>query len=80
MLIFDRFRDLAGANAFKANCSSMFGKSAEIFLDDNAAFVNDPFPYELDPPIVHVERDDDIDVEQQIIRSVALFQGEFAGT
>ena len=80
MLIFDRFRDRRLAEEFAAHVKGEFQKSATVCDSQDESDQHDPFPFALDPPIVLVERDDDLGIENEIECSVDPFGGQFAGT
>jgi hypothetical protein len=79
-MIFDRSPSRERAEAFRAAVKAAVGLDGQIFDTEAAAHEHDPFPWRLDPPIVHVDRCDDLDVEDRVERRVALFGGTFAGT
>ncbi len=80
-MIFDRFPTRARAEAFRAAVKAEFDLDGQVFDTDAAAQSHDPFPFRLEPPIVHVDRHDDAAaVEERVIRLVAIFGGTFAGT
>jgi hypothetical protein len=79
MLIFDSFPSKEQAQAFADACQSRYGRKAQVFDSVNASDEVDPFPFELRPPIVHVERDT-LEVEEGIQSLVNQFGGDFAGT
>lgn len=80
MLIFDRFPTLAAAEAF----AEYVGRVApeletqvyESVRESDTAVV---FPFELEPPIVHVDRAG-AELERQLEDLVESFGGRFAGT
>jgi hypothetical protein len=84
MLIFDRFPSREQAESFAAATKSRFNRDATIHESQDESDAIDPFPGELEPPIVLVERneatDDDQIEELQIQDSVEEFGGVFAGT
>jgi len=79
-LIFDRFPVLERAHAFAHHVETTFSHKAQVFDNQDAANENDPFPFVLDGPIVHVERFEDYSDEAAIIATVKDFDGSFAGT
>lgn len=78
MLIFDRFPSYSTAAMFAAAVQKRHGLSAKVYDSQEASNKADPFPCELQPPIVLVERSDDD--EEGVINLAATFGGEFAGT
>jgi hypothetical protein len=76
MLIFDSFPTLADAQSF-ANFVERKGLYASVHTRRADSDLYDPFPYELYPPIVLVERHED---EKYIEKAVRSFGGKFAGT
>ena len=93
-LIFDSFPNTKSASAFRDTVIRQYGRQATMYLSRRAmdeAYANDRdevgeqvvdiFPFELSPPIVLVERKrDDKGEEDDIIASVEVFNGHFAGT
>jgi len=79
-LIFDRFPVLERAHAFAHHVEIVFDRKAQVFDSEAAANENDPFPFVLNGPIVHVERFEDYSDEAAIIATVKDFDGSFAGT
>lgn len=80
MLIFDRFPSEQQAREFVAHVETTFARKAWLFATEAEAEASDPFPFQLDGPIVHVERFEDYSAEDSIIQSVRSFDGSFAGT
>jgi hypothetical protein len=88
MMIFDRFPNRIKAEAFakavkEMNCHACGGKSTrEAIICDSQKESNsiDIFPFKLDPPIVLVERYEDLSGEKEVRKLVSQFDGEFAGT
>lgn len=81
MMIFDQFASREQADAFAARVVTQFGRDAVVFPDVESANQHDPFPFELHPPIVHVDRDYETYAHESEIRElVAGFGGVFAGT
>lgn len=79
-LIFDRFPSMERAQAFAAHVEATFSHETQVFDSQERANENDPFPFKLDGPIVHVERFEDYSHEDEIIQAVRSFDGTFAGT
>jgi hypothetical protein len=82
-LIFDRFPSRAAATMFVAHVQNKFGLAGQIFDDQESAMAHDPFPWVLDPPIVHIDRpdlDDATEIEDTVAARVEFFGGTFAGT
>jgi hypothetical protein len=81
MLIFDSFENKETAEKFAAHVELVFQRKAYVFMTKAASDESDIFPFELYPPIVHVER---IEVgerlEKTIEESVLAFGGIFVGT
>lgn len=93
MLIFDGFPSVARAEAFVAEVGREFEREGRVFTSVHEAQAADPFPFELTPPVVHVERvfgDEDVGRDWSAIELVAIedrirvmgesFGGAFAGT
>lgn len=82
MLIFDRFPDHKHADAFAIAVRDTFRRSTQVFDSQKKSNAVDPFPFELQPPIVLVERDspDGEQLERQIEKYVLEFNSVFAGT
>ena len=79
-LIFDGFPNKATAEAFAHHVEVTFGRPAQVFDTQEDSNRVDPFLFELQPPIVLVERDDDLAREQAIECLVENFDGEYVGT
>ena len=79
-MIFDRFEDRQTAEGFAEHAKSRFGRKATVHGSQAESDRIDPFPFELQPPIVLVERAGDFSLEDEIEESVNGFGGEFAGT
>jgi hypothetical protein len=84
-LIFDGFPSKEKAEAFVSNIREKFGLNGLVFDDVETAMEHDVFPYELNVPIVHIDRpdmyrDDALKIERRIQQSVKQFGGVFAGT
>ncbi len=80
MLIFDSFATVELAKQFARHVETDFGSKALVFDSQEESNKVDPFPFELLPPIVLVERDDQYSGEKPIETSVVQFGGTFAGT
>lgn len=82
MLIFHRFKDLKQADDFAICVRDTFGRASRIFNSQEESDKFDPFPFELSPPIVLIERDGDdgLELEPKIEKLVEEFNGSFAGT
>lgn len=80
MLIFDSFPSVKQAERFAASIKHDWKRNATVFMSQEESNRVDPFPYVLDPPIVLVERLDDLSGENPIIRQVKLYDGIWAGT
>jgi len=79
-LIFHRFPHVTAAAAFAVSAAGMeHGPGWSIHSSQESSNLCDPFPFELVPPIVLVDRDED-EGDAQAERLVPLFGGEFAGT
>jgi hypothetical protein len=87
-LIFDRFPSRKKAENFAAFIEGKYGLKGQIFEDETAAMVHEPFPYKLDPSIVHIDRpgddhlevEDILKIEEAVEAEVRAFGGTFAGT
>lgn len=86
MLIFDNFPSEAHARDFAAAVEKDFKLKTWFFTDQQKSNEVEPFPFELVPPIVLVERpvdataDIDFESENKVEQSVSAFGGTFAGT
>lgn len=80
MLIFDSFDSMADAERFAAAIESEFKRETHVYGDIDAANDADPFPFQLNGPVVHVERTLDYELEDVIRPRVRDFGGRFAGT
>lgn len=80
MLIFDSFASMECAKQFAQHVETDFGRKALVFDSQDESDKWDPFPFELFPPIVLVERDDQYSGEKPIEASVVQFSGVCAGT
>lgn len=80
MLIFDRFPDRGSAELFARCVTARTRKQSWVW--DRHEDINDVFPWELDPPIVTVERElrNEHGIEDWVIKAVKWFGGTFAGT
>lgn len=79
MLIFDRFKDKEQAKNFAAAVSSKFKLKCHVCDSHEEANKIDVFPFELDPPIVLVERASE-KTESGVTNLAKEFGGTFAGT
>ena len=79
-LIFDGFASLEDAQRFADTTRALHGLEAQVFSSAARAHAIDPFPYGLNPPVVHIERVDAGALEHEIEESVRDFGGRFAGT
>jgi len=79
-MIFHRFPDHSRAVLFAAAAGELVADDVAVFTSVYAAQQADPIPVELVPPIVHVARQDDPELEQTVEQLVAVFGGSFAGT
>lgn len=78
-MIFDRFPSMIHAEGFAEHVAERFGLETEVFTDRDASDASDPFPFALDPPIVHVERAGE--ATERLLESIAkACGGVFAGT
>jgi len=73
-LIFDGFRTEGDAQAFIYGVGGAWHLDAKLFRSVAEAMAHDPFPWELEPPIVHVER-----AEPEVERKVAELASQFGG-
>lgn len=83
--IFDRFPAEQNARDFIGRVEIDHpGIGGLLFTDEAEAFEHDPFPFELVPPIVHIDRPDDPDADQdlcnELCQLVDEFNGAYAGT
>jgi hypothetical protein len=82
-LIFDRFPNLKQARAFATEVKKRYRLNGQVFISAYAAQEHDPFPWVLDPPIVHIERPETesaLETESAVEHLVTKFGGTFAGT
>jgi len=80
VLIFDRFPTPVHAAAFIATIEQLLPELGSHLYDDvGDALAADPFPFVLTPPIVHVDRFDDLGIEEEVERLVERFGAMFAG-
>jgi hypothetical protein len=81
MLIFDRFSTREMAEEFAKAVTEQYNRSATVYNSQEESDEVDPFPFQLSPPIVLVERLEIGDeLEDEIEDLVQGFGGEFAGT
>ena len=84
MIIFHQFPSTETAEAFVIAVREQFALEGSVHATQDEANIIDPFPFQLIPPIVLIERADDIDdendLEREVEAAVAAFGGEFAGT
>jgi hypothetical protein len=85
MLIFDNFPNHAVADDFAMHVRDSFGRATRVCNSRNEFDKHELFPFELQPPMVLVERDKiDCDpsseLESKIEALVEEFEGRFAGT
>lgn len=84
MLIFDGFPTREHARAFACQADAVYHRWAVVFDSQEESDAVDPFPYELVPPIVLVEREEmperNLQEEDAIARMAVNFSGRFAGT
>ena len=79
MLIFDRFPSRDKAEAFASAVTQRDGLSATVYDSQDESNAVDPFPFQLHPPIVLVERSLP-SIEQALEKWVSVFGGQVAGT
>lgn len=77
MLIFDSFPSKAQAKKFASSVANSFQLASSVHNSQESSDEEDPFPSELSPPIVLVERGNK---DKEIIELVSEFGGSFAGT
>jgi hypothetical protein len=81
MLIFDGFSSKEKAEDYARAVTEKFKRSATVYDSQEQSNAVDPFPFELSPPIVLVERLEIGDeLEDEIEDMVHGYGGEFAGT
>jgi hypothetical protein len=71
-LIFDGFRSHQDAQAFIHGVAVAWQLDAQLFNTAADAMAHDPFPWELAPPIVHVDRAEP-EVERRIVELASKF-------
>jgi len=82
-MIFDRFQTRRDAESFAAHVTRKHHLRACVYdsqADSETGELADVFPWQLDPPIVLVERSERPEVERCVERVVQDFNGVFAGT
>jgi hypothetical protein len=79
-LIFDDFPSRSVAEGFVATVKRSIGLDGQVFDTVQEAFEHDPYPFGLQPPIVHIDRSDDQLLEARARRLVGEFGGQYAGT
>lgn len=85
MLIFDSFKNEDDARRFAADVTAKHGLATTFCSSQEEADSHDPFPFQLTPPIVLVERPD-LDApdheakEDAVEKLVEDYGGNFAGT
>lgn len=79
-LIFDQFKSREHADKFALDVKQRFGLGTQVFTTEEEAFQHDPFPFDLQAPIVHVDRSEDAGVERYVERWATHYGGVFAGT
>jgi hypothetical protein len=80
MLIFYRFPSRKKAEAYAMCVTEKYGRSATVYDTQEQSAAVDPFPFRLLPPIVLVERDEELTLEDEIAATVKRYGGKFAGT
>ena len=81
MMIFDRFPTKEDAKAFAEKVTATYGREATVYDSQEESNKVDIFPFQLDPPIVLVERDyENFTFESEIEMLVKDYKGIFAGT
>lgn len=79
-LIFDGFKTRRDALEFARAVASRYQLPCRICDNQLQSDAIDPFPYELTPPIVLVDRSHDQATEANVEKLVGRFHGSFAGT
>lgn len=79
MLIFDNFANRQSAENFMKAVADEYGLTAEIFDNQEQSNAVDPFPFELEAPIVLVQRSHP-STEEEVIKLAKIHFGDFAGT
>lgn len=79
-MIFDRFQTRDRAEAFASEIERVTGLETQVFDTEEEAFEHDPFPFDLNGFIVHVDRSEDYDVETAVHRIAPEYGGVFSGT
>ena len=81
MLIFHGFPERRRAEEFAERVRTAYPvRTVRVYDSQDEANAADPFPFELQPPIVHVSRTEDIAEETAIEDLAPDFCGVFAGT
>lgn len=78
-LIYDRFPAFENAAKFARVVARDFALDVSVFTDADEARQVDPFPFELEPPVVLVSRSDEA-TERKVTNLVAAYHGHWAGT
>jgi hypothetical protein len=80
MLIYDSFPSRETAKEFQDDCVRLLGRKALVRMSQAASDKIDPFPFLLTPPIVLVERVDNLSGEDRVDCLAKQHGGVFAGT
>ena len=84
MLIFDKFPSEKHAEKFANFTREVFNRETRVFLSQDESDKYDPFPCELVPPIVIVERERDVEKrgkDEKLLEALVIkFSGVFEGT
>lgn len=65
--IFDTFKTEQDARSFIARVQERYhGMGCQLFMDSDEAHKNDPFPWVQIPPVVHVDRLEDLDSDSAL--------------
>lgn len=78
-MIFDRFKTRKQARDYAKAIKRYHGLEAKVYLNQEESNKDDPFPFELTPPIVLIERST-MGREIQARRLAVMYDGQFAGT
>ena len=78
--IYDSFPDNGKAGSFAALAASMYGWDVHVFHSVRAAMAHDPTIAALNPPIVHVDYDEERRGERRLERVARWYGGRYVGT
>ena len=74
------FTEMDRAEAFVAQVKERFGLDGQTFDDEEESYKHAQYPFELTPPVAHINRTCDDDVRDQVGALAISFGGKFIGT